>query len=197
MPYERSPPGVKEELLGAQAVPLSDMVNALPSASVRLLLAWKSAIAFRLPQVPVGGHTRARPGGALGPSALQPLARRRVLSSRGANRRSVGGRPFVGVGLDRGVPRQIVAVGVDQIDVAPDHRPELVGGELSVGDPHAVGVGCVRGRGKGPLARLATSEPLEEVHGLCDELGRPNSLVPLTRARHLLASLAPWPGCAG
>lgn len=122
-------------------------------------------------------------------------APRTALSSRGTNRPSVGGQRFVSVGLDRSVPRQIVAVGVDQIDVPPDDRPELVGGELSVGEPHAVGVGRVRGRGKGPLAGPATSELLEEVHNLRGELGRPDSLTPLTRGHHLLAFLAPWPGC--
>ena len=143
------------------------------------------------------GQSERLSGSALGSGAPQGLARGTALSSRGPNRRSVGGQPFVGVGLDRSVPRQIVAVGVDQIDVPPDHRPELVGGELSVGEPHAVGVGRVRGCGKGPLARLATSELLEEVHSLCGELGGLESLVSLTREHHLLVSLAPWPGCAG
>jgi hypothetical protein len=137
------------------------------------------------------GHTPALDRSGLASSAPQPLAHRTALSSRGTNRRSVGGQPFVSAGLDRSVPRQIVPVGVDQIDVPPDHRPELVSGELSVDEPHAVGVRRVRGRGKGPLARLAPSELLEEVHSLCGELGRRNSLVPVTREHHLLASPAP------
>jgi hypothetical protein len=187
--------------------PLPALVEALRTGDAPPPLSWEPegganfngallASPFGLGPAALEGTCERLSGSVLGSGAPQPLARRTALV-RGPNRRSVGGQPFVSVGLDRSVPRQIVAVGVDQIDVPPDHRPELVGGELSVGEPHAVGVGRVRGRGKGPLARLATSELLEEVHSLCGELGRPNSLVSLTREHHLLASLAPWPGCAG
>jgi hypothetical protein len=162
-------------------------VLAIKTGPVRVLPV--EPLASPLGLGPARGHTRAP---ARQPARIKRAPAARSQDSSGPrNRRSVGGQPFVSVGLDRSVPRQIVAVGVDQIDVSPDHRPELVGGELSVGEPHAVGVGRVRGRAKGSLTRLATSELLEEVHSLCGELGRPNSLVPLTREHHLLASLAP------
>src|SRR5262249_40383361 len=60
LPKECRLPFVKAELPGAHAVPLSDRVIVLPSASAKLLTALKSAIAVRVPHDRGGGASESR-----------------------------------------------------------------------------------------------------------------------------------------